>query len=169
MKRFLPLLITLFSLCWITNINSEEIYISRDANGVIIYSDQPKNGATPVTIDNTINVMPSVSQINNPKQTQVEAQKFKIKILQPIHEETIRNNNGSLTIIGEVFPEFFAGHTAQLYLDNLPYNQRQSTPLFNLTNIDRGEHNVKIELINETGTVIATSDKVTFYMHRALQ
>lgn len=157
---------------WSTNINAEEIYISRDANGVIIYSDQPKIGSTPVSIDNTINVIPSVNQIKKTKQnkqTKVDGQKFKIKILQPIHESTIRNNNGSLTITGEVLPELLIEHTVQLYLDDILYKQAQSIPLFHLTNINRGEHNAKIVLLNETGTVIATSHIVTFYMHRALQ
>ena len=39
--------------------------------------------------------------------------------------------------------------------------------MFALRNIDRGEHQIKLELLNEKGKVIASSEAVTFYMHRA--
>ena len=38
--------------------------------------------------------------------------------------------------------------------------------MFVLRNIDRGEHQIKMSLLDDKGKIIATSSPVTFYMHR---
>jgi hypothetical protein len=39
--------------------------------------------------------------------------------------------------------------------------------MFVLRNIDRGEHIIKMQLLNDKGKIIASSKPITFYMHRA--
>ena len=52
-------------------------------------------------------------------------------------------------------------------VDEKPYLTPQTHTMFVLHNIDRGEHQIKMKLLNEKGKVIALSKVITFYMHRS--
>lgn len=80
---------------------------------------------------------------------------------------TIRDNTGSVYVAGRIKPIFKRGLKIQLYLDDKPYEEPQPHSMFVLRNIDRGEHIIKMKLLNEQGKVIALSNPITFYMHRA--
>jgi hypothetical protein len=98
---------------------------------------------------------------------QVIKEQYKISISQPQNHDTIRDNTGSVYITGRVMPVFKQGQKVRLLLDNAPYEQPSERAIFSLRNIDRGEHQIKLELLDDKGKVIASSEQVTFYMHRA--
>jgi hypothetical protein len=54
----------------------------------------------------------------------------------------------------------------QLLLDGKPHNKPQTHSMFSLKDINRGEHRIKMLLLDEEGKIIASSTSVTFYMHR---
>jgi hypothetical protein len=56
----------------------------------------------------------------------------------------------------------------QLYIDGKAHLKAQKHAMYSLRNIDRGEHKIKMDLINKEGKVIASSETVTFYMHRTI-
>ncbi|CAM5218367.1 hypothetical protein [Alishewanella longhuensis] len=43
----------------------------------------------------------------------------------------------------------------------------EDSTAFVLRDIDRGEHNIQLELLDQSGKLIATSPLTTFYLHRA--
>ena len=98
---------------------------------------------------------------------QVIKDDYQVEINQPKENATIRDNTGSVYVSGSIKPIFKQGLNIQLYLDNKPYEKPQSHSMFVLRDIDRGEHIIKMELLNEKGKVIASSKPITFYMHRA--
>ena len=67
----------------------------------------------------------------------------------------------------EAFPAFKHGLEVQLVLDGKPHQKPQKHSMFSLRDIDRGEHQIKMLLLDDKGKVIASSTSVTFYMHRA--
>lgn len=146
---------------------STKVYVWVDEKGKVVYSDTPRPGAEEVDVQEknivTTNIDTSILDIK-PK---VLEDKFNVEITQPNNKQTIRDNTGSLLVQGRIKPLFKQGYTIQLLLDNKPYNSPQSYAQFRLSNIDRGEHQLKLSLLNEKGKVIASSKQVTFYMHRA--
>lgn len=167
------LLITLLTTLFAPGISfaaeSKKVYSWLDENGVLVFSDNPKKGAKQIDIKSGAIRMPSVDtsilqQLDeptpkNPKQS--------IAVTLPEDQDTIYDNNGSVYITSLVSPSFAANHKIQLKLDGKPINKPQSSGLFVLRNIDRGEHKIVLELHNGKGKVIATSKAVTFYMFRA--
>lgn len=147
--------------------SSTKIYVWVDENGKVVYSDTPRPGAEEVEVKekNVIssNIDTSILDIN-PK---VIEDKFEVSITQPEPNQTIRDNTGSLLVQGRIKPLFKQGFKIRLLLDNEIYKKPQSFAQFRLSNIDRGEHQLKLELIDDKGKVIASSTPVTFYMHRA--
>jgi hypothetical protein len=55
----------------------------------------------------------------------------------------------------------------RLVFDGLAYGEPQNSAVFVLRDIDRGEHTIQLELIDQNGKLIAVSPVTTFYLHRA--
>ena len=147
---------------------SAKIYVWRDASGVLVFSDSPKPGAEEIEVNTeNQNISPSINtSILDIKPKQLE-DKFEVEIVRPTNNSTIRDNTGSIHVSGRIKPVFKQGLSIQLLLDDTPYKAPQTHSMFALRDIERGEHQIKLVLLNAKGKVIASSKPVTFYMHRA--
>jgi hypothetical protein len=150
--------------------NSAKIYVWRNDSGELVFSDSPKAGAEELMTSDA-NVIQSKTRVNT-KVLDIKPQKisitYEISISNPEDQATIRDNTGSVYISANIKPAFKKGLKVQLVLDDKPYDKPQTLAIFALKNIDRGEHSIKMLLINETGKIIASSKTVIFYMHRTL-
>ncbi|WP_057830122.1 DUF4124 domain-containing protein [Colwellia sp. TT2012] len=164
----------LFSLLVITlaapvHPSTAKIYVWRNEKGVLVFSDSPRAGAVEV-ITKPGNIIQSSTSIEtkvldiSPQET---IEEYEIVINTPKNNATIRDNTGSIYIGGGIKPRFKSGLEVQLLLDGKPHQNPQKHSMFSLRNIDRGEHKIKMLLLDEEGKVIASSASVTFYMHRA--
>ncbi|GAB2998632.1 DUF4124 domain-containing protein [Psychrosphaera aestuarii] len=148
---------------------NKKIYVWRNAEGVLVFSDSPiaDVNADTVDVNATPNIIKSVdTNILEGKKDPAE-NKISIEILKPTAEETIRDNTGSVYISGAIKPSFKRGLSVVLKLDDKKVKGPQKSAVFILRNVDRGEHRVQLEVWNESGKVIAVSKPVTFFLHRA--
>lgn len=144
------------------------MYVWRNADGTLMYSDKRKPGAVEIEINESKSISSAAidTRILIPSQQEI-APSLAITITQPLPEATIRSNTGSVTITSQVtpvtdFPLYF-----QLLLNGTPKLSPQKQPNFQLENLDRGEHHIQIQLIDDKGKIIALSKPVTFFMHKA--
>ncbi|MGB0938410.1 MAG: DUF4124 domain-containing protein [Colwellia sp.] len=146
-----------------------KIYVWRNTQGELVFSDTPKPGAKEVqhAPENVIKVTKSIDSTLLDTEKQVISDNYDVKIKLPKDNATIRDNTGSVFVSGTVQPIFKSGLKIQLLLDGKNYNKPQSHTMFSLKNVDRGEHQLQLKLISEKGKVIALSKPITFYMHRA--
>jgi hypothetical protein len=145
---------------------SAQIYVWRNEQGVLVFSDSAKPGAVELDVKEANTIKSSIdTSILDIKPKAID-ENYQVEIVQPEDKATIRDNTGSAYISGRIKPVFKRGLTIQLYLDDEPYKKPQTGSMFVLRNIDRGEHQIKMALLNDKGKVIATSSPVTFYMHR---
>lgn len=145
---------------------STKIYVWRNEEGVLVFSDSPTPGAEEVEVKESNTVKSSVDTSVLDITPKVIEEKYEVNITQPANNATVRDNTGSVYVAGRIQPVFKRGLKIQLYLDNKPYLKPQTHSMFVLRNIDRGEHQIKMALLSDKGKVIATSTPVTFYMHR---
>ncbi len=147
---------------------SAKVYVWRDETGVLVFSDSPKPGAEEIEINTeNQNISPSINtSILDIKPKKLD-DKFEIEIVRPTSNSTIRDNTGSVHVSGRIKPVFKQGLTIQLIIDGMPYKAPQTHSMFALRDIERGEHQIKLNLLNVKGKIIASSKSVTFYMHRA--
>lgn len=154
-------------LCAEVNAGSTKIYVWRNADGVLVYSDSPKPGAEEVNVENpnisNSSVDTSILDIT-PKAIE---NSYQVEITQPANSATIRDNTGSVYVSGRIKPIFKKGLSIALTLDGKPYLKPQTNSMFILRDIERGEHQIKMDLLDEKGKIIASSSSITFYMHRA--
>ena len=166
LKSFIYLLL-IMSLLIPVYATSAKVYVWRDEIGVLVFSDSPKPGAEEIEINTeNQNISPSIDTSILDIKPKKLLDKFDVDIIRPTNNSTIRDNSGSVHVSGRIKPVFKQGLTIQLILDDIPYKAPQSHSMFALRDIERGEHQIKLVLLNAAGKVIASSKSVTFYMHR---
>ena len=167
---FTAMLLSIF-LCVFTHQSfaaPKKIYVWRDAKGVLVFSDtpQPEVDAEEIKLNSKAIEMKSVDTSILYGDKKNKAIKYTIDITSPIHQETIRDNTGSIHISGRIEPRFIPGHKVQLYLDGAKYGHPQASILFVIRNIDRGEHQLQLGLIDDKGKSLAKSKSITLFLHR---
>ena len=168
MLKFIGLFFLLLSLSWpVVSSTPTKIYVWRNEKGVLVYSDSPKPGAEEIKVKVKNNIGPSVNASPLDINPQKKQESFQIEITQPEDKATIRDNTGSVYIRGLIKPRFKRGLKVQLYLNDVPHEEPSTQSIFVLRNVDRGEHQLKMVILDEKGKVIALSKAITFYMHRA--
>lgn len=147
---------------------STKVYVRSDKEGTLVFSDTPSPGAEEVNITPNNAVSSAIDTSVLDVRPKIIEEKYHVEIIQPKNKATIRNNNGSIHIAGQIKPTFKQGLSIQLYLDGKPHTKPQKNAIFSLQNIERGEHQIKMDIINDKGKIIASSESITFYMHRAI-
>ena len=165
-------------------VTASQVYVWRNENGELVFSDSPRSGAEVVKHNQTNDSSSKKNKANNiikkddipllhmetsflDINPEVISNEYEVVINQPKNNATIRDNTGSLIIRGGIKPFFKQGYRVQLYIDDKTYKKPQTHSLYSLHGISRGEHQIKIILLDENDTKISTSKKITFYMHRA--
>lgn len=169
MMRLLFLTLLALSIATPVNAGTAKIYVWRNEKGELVYSDTPRPGAEEMKTKpgNIIKSSTKIeTQVLDIKTKKIEDD-YQVVINNPKDNATIRDNTGSIYISGSIKPIFKRGLKIQLILDDKLHLKPQTHTMFALRNIDRGEHKIKMQLLNEKGKVIALSKAITFYMHRA--
>lgn len=169
MVKYFVAISLVISLAFPVLATSTKIYVWRNEEGVLVFSDSPRAGAEEVKLKPEAAIIPGMKMETSlldikPKELDDD---YEVVITQPKNNATIRDNTGSIYISGGIKPIFQRGFRIQLYVDGKAYKKPQTHTMFSLKNIDRGEHQIKMELIDKEGKVIASSKLTTFYMHRA--
>ena len=162
-------LFILILLLFIPAINAQEtkkVFVTRDANGVLVFSDSPQVGAEELTLSSRANIM-AATDPTLPLAKKPAAEPFKVEIVQPEEQGTVRDNTGSVYVSGKISPMFERGLMVRLLVDGKAQTEPQNNTVFILRDIERGEHKLQMELFDKNGKIIATSPVTTFYLHRA--
>lgn len=135
------------------------------ADGSVVYTDQPLPGAQSLSLP-PVNTAAPLAKSTPPPPPLIKPKvpDYQLKVLSPAPGATIRDNSGNLQVLASVEPQ--GAGQFRLYLDEQPV-QTQSTPLFNLEGIDRGEHHIRVEFLDQSGKVLASTPSQVFYLHKA--
>ena len=163
--KLLWLSLTLLLVANSTLAQEKKIFVGRDANGVLVFSDSPLPGSEEVSLQSRPNIM-EATDTRLPEKKPPAPEPYTVSITQPENEATVRDNTGSVYISGRISPRFQRGFRVRLLFDGKPHGEPQNSAVFVLRDVYRGEHNVQIELLDQNGKLIATSPLTTFYMHR---
>ncbi|MBY5994119.1 DUF4124 domain-containing protein [Ferrimonas balearica] len=149
---------------------SAAIYKWTDDKGQVHYSDKPREGAEPIEVDTskatTIELVSPRPITNTPPPEVLEAPSYRIKLIEPDSEATVRDNNGQLNLSISLEPELLPDHRIELLLDGEVVRTVGGAGSFALDNLDRGEHSLQARVIDENGKVLASSGKRTVFLHR---
>ena len=149
-----------------------QIYKTTDADGNVVFTDQPPAGSTPTeSIDlpatNPTPPPPVIAPINpEPSPQQTEPTPIEISITSPANESTIPMGGGMFDVVAAASPALALGQTLQLLMDGSPQGSPQTTATWKLENVLRGPHDLVVQRLDSSGKVLATSDPVRVYVLR---
>ena len=153
-----------------TVIAQTSVYKSVNEEGIVEYSDQPREGAETIKVKNPQSVtLPKGSDVFTPSENDKESDSNNtyqsIVITQPANDSAFNSGSGQVSISSETSPSLSSSHSIQLVVDGTRYNSNKSGS-FSLSNVDRGTHQVQVNVINEAGDTLISSDITTFTLHR---
>lgn len=161
----LMLLLSVACLGYIQAVNATEIYKSIDENGNVVFSDQPPTPESkPITLPEpniitSVPVAPSAPRnINSQSNTDIQLQ-----ILSPNDDETFWGTALTFDAIFAVLPEMSDSMSIVIYIDDQRKTVTNSTTT-TLSDIDRGTHTIRAELLDRRENVLAETSSRTFYM-----
>ena len=166
MKRFSLLLCLLVTGC----LSAATLYKVVNKDGTVTYTDRPVEGAVEVSFKGLNSaVMPAMATPNRPQSQGVKRQEkalpeFQLVMLSPSEGETIRNNQGNLTVTAQLSPA--GSGQFLLYIDD-QLKDTQGLPKFSLTNLDRGERVIQVKFRHNSGKILASTPKRTIFLHKA--
>lgn len=178
LSRFIKVIPSIIvAIMWVTSIptHASTIYSWTDENGVVHFTDQPQtpdatayplsvtevSGNIEQTADTIDTQTTDLTVVEEPAKTITT-----VSLVSPMHEQTIRNNEGIINIHAVTNSKLNNQTQAQLVVDGVVKGEPQTELTWTLDNIDRGSHQLQIQLV-KGGKVIASSDSITVYLHRA--
>ena len=90
-----------------------------------------------------------------------------IEIVSPRDQETVHDNSGRVAVRVSVQSETLRQGSLAVLLDGHRYGEPQRSRSFKLQGVERGEHQLRVVLLDESGREVAASQPVTFNMWRA--
>lgn len=161
------------------------VYTYTDAEGNRVFTDKPPRGAKakPVEVPpsntmpspaapRTIKLSPSNPDFPKPITPVAPAQPTQImsyqmlRILVPEPDATIRSNSGEVIVSATSDPALMPGHFYRLILDGQPTGAPGRSPVFPLQNLDRGTHQIAVEIVTEGGVVVERTPSQPFHLKR---
>ena len=146
------------------------VYKSVDADGNVVYTDEPVGNARPVDL-------PPLSTIPPPKaftppadiaEQDAATGYEKLQVVSPEQDATLRDNTGNVAVSVAAEPalDLKAGHRVQFYLDGQTAGDPGNSLKKVFQNVDRGAHTVEAAIVDQSGTELIRSAGTRFYLHR---
>ena len=148
-----------------------QVYTYIDAQGNRVFTDQPRPGNAKKVQLPPGNRMPTPPPGNAsaPASEEVAKPRFHyemLRLLIPEPDATIRSTSGELIVTATSEPGLLRGHHYRLLLDGQPTGAPGPSPVFALSNIDRGTHHLAVEILDEQGRIVERTANQPFHMQR---
>ncbi|SDO49982.1 DUF4124 domain-containing protein [Pseudomonas jinjuensis] len=165
MLRLLPCLLLLASLP-----AAAEVYTYLDQDGNRVFTDQPRRGnAQRIELAPSNAMPPAPAAYYNPyapSPPPSPPQYQLLRIIVPEPDATVRANDGELIVSVSSDPGLLPGHSFRLLLDGKSVGKPGRSPVFPLRNVDRGTHQLSVEIIDSQGRTLEQTPNQPFHMKR---
>ncbi|MBI2379682.1 MAG: DUF4124 domain-containing protein [Gammaproteobacteria bacterium] len=171
----MPRFLLLFALLLPLTAPAKTVYKYYDADGNVVFTDQPVPGAEKFTISEPqvvgsperaarpMPVLPAMPDADAGAVDLVPYSQFKIRA--PTPDQVFRDVKDVLVSLS-IMPRLQKGHKVQVYLDGKPVGSPKPSPQFALPGVERGSHTVEARILNEQGRMVVSSGAVSFHMHK---
>lgn len=146
-----------------------QVYTYIDAEGNRVFTDKPQSGNAERVELAPSNSMPAIQTQATPaaEAPPEPGQRYSLlRILVPQPDASIRDSAGNLIVSINSEPKLFPQHSYRLLLDGKQVGEVGSSPVFPLENIDRGTHQLAVEVIDQQGRIIERTPNQPFHMLR---
>jgi len=142
------------------------IYSYTDAEGNRAFTDRPTGQAVEevqLKPSNSMAAQPTPApRVVQPPKPQEATIRYQLQILSPAADEAIRNNAGSVSVTVQAEPALQPGHAYQVLLDGQPFGAPGEETTFELSNVDRGTHQLAVAVVDAQERVLQQSESLSF-------
>jgi len=132
-----------------------EVYTYLDRDGNRVFTDRPAAGNAQRLEMAPSNAMPApptpVQRLSPPPV--LPPYYTLLRIIVPEPDVTLTNGTGDVIVTASSEPGLQPGHAYRLQLDGKPAGEGRS-PVFPLTNLDRGTHTLAVEILDAQGRIL---------------
>ncbi|MFN4290995.1 MAG: DUF4124 domain-containing protein [Permianibacter sp.] len=148
-----------------------ELYKCKGENGETVFSDQPCPGGETLPMRET----PTYAAPATPKlpvgETAATSKKkpeqtYQVQITEPAVDAVLRDNEGKVSVSASIAPSLDEDHRVQLLLDGSVVGLPGRASSWELTDVERGEHSVRVEVIHKAGKLLGSAQS-KFMLFRA--
>lgn len=146
-----------------------QVYTYVDADGNRVFTDRPaSDNAERIELPPTNNMsMPASAAPAPAAEPRTRAPSYQmLRILLPQPDVTIRDSAGNLIVTATSEPALHSGHSFRLLLDGQAAGTSGRSPVFSLENIDRGTHQLAVEIIDSQGRILERTPSQPLHMLR---
>lgn len=164
------LLIGLLICSWQPVSAETEVFVSRDKNGNLIFSDRPSKNSEKHKVKE-LPTMPAMVVPEKPAQTpetpiEDAFEYTSLAVVAPTDGAVLpRGSAGNLTISGVLSPGLQPKHTVVL-VSKGDVKQRGRQTSFTLSNLPRGEHTYQLQVRDAKNKVLISSQAITVHVQR---
>ena len=151
---------------------SAEVFTYIDAQGNRVFTDQPGSGnakRVPLAPSNRMSANPTgaaPAAVEKTPKAKPLLHYNMLRLLIPEPDATVRSTAGELIVTATSEPGLQRGHRYRLLLDGKPTGEPGPSPVFALTDIDRGTHNLSVEIVDAQGRTVERTANQPFHMQR---
>ena len=161
----------LLCLLFITQGALAQVYTYIDAEGNRVFTDKPRSSsAERVILAPTNNVDPAqpapTVRVAPPAVTKPTVHYHVLRILVPEPDASIHDGAGDMIVTLNSEPGLLPEHSYRLRLDGEIQGEASRSPVFSLRHIDRGTHQLVVEIIDSAGLIVERTPAQPFHMHR---
>jgi hypothetical protein len=168
MRSTLFLLLILLSLPLL----AKDVYKWTTPEGDVVYSDSYQQGAEKVHV-NRDSRTPAPADVNANAATDEQAgsaaggdyQTF--EIAQPKNDETIRSDEGVVSVSLLLSPTLAAGDAIQVFVDGNKLGEDVKSAQFTLNGMNRGTHTLQAKIVSADGNILKSAPGINFHIRQA--
>jgi len=159
------------ALC-VSVLAQDRVYKRVNPDGSVVYTDQPIEDAEVMKVPKgSTFTMPSGStssrSSSSSSQRDVDTAIYQsLVITSPKNDEAIRSNEGRVTALANSDPTIQKGHSFRWTMDGRVLQQEISSPVLQMTSVDRGSHNLEVAIVDAEGKVVISSEQIVFNLQR---
>ena len=162
-------------LVFVCAIANAQVFKRTGPDGKVYFSDQPGPDAEQVDVTpaQTISLPPAPEQPDTEateQQNDATPSYTEFTIVSPASEQSVRANDGNVTIQLSLQPELIPGHTIALKIDGedgVAINTGDTLTV-ELSNLSRGRHSVEATVLNPEGNELIQTVTVSFNVLRVV-
>lgn len=149
------------------------VYRWVDENGNVVFGDEPPSDRQADQVEippaNVIRGLPEARESRPSAAPGAEAQPApayqSLAIVYPEAGSSVRQNAGNVSVRAALDPGLHDGHSLELLLDANPV-AKSTNGEFELSNVDRGTHELIVRVVDGGGEVLIRSEPLSFTLHR---
>jgi hypothetical protein len=148
---------------------AKDVYKVTTPDGEVIYSDTYIPGAERMRVSGSKSSSGKSADSNNKAVgTFAEGSIYtSFEIMQPENEQTIRSDEGNVSVGLLLTPGLAEGDSLQVFIDGTRIDGEMRSTQFILKGLGRGSHSLKINVVDDQGSIQAEAPSVVFHLRKS--